>query len=354
MANLPWYMLKQSSHRACIAFDDYQGNNSPSFDIQVTELIVAQSTSSVPVEEPTVQASSEIIAVAVPPVIPEVQSSSQEKEERVAPPVEEKRVTPPVGEKRVTPPVEELVATTNVAEEANTIETVKAKNCYEDGSSHPNFAMFYLHRAEIVTEGPSHMAGFLKDPVDLVLKKFKEVALERTVNFHTASDIYDTWHLQTAAEPEPFEMPYSNPNSYTWDVEEVKVSLQGDGAYNNAIYSGIGKLHVSLPHKWCNLLQKLKQNKSIIGVVCKISWSVHPINSGEDCTFACSSNLTFMKSLKDEYTWAKHALLDLAIDRTDAKHLTRDPESSAYKAADDLYLENTTSTELEHFYAFFK
>ncbi|VDI27325.1 Hypothetical predicted protein [Mytilus galloprovincialis] len=90
----------------------------------------------------------DVLAVAVPPVTPEVQSSPQEKEERV---------TPPVDEKRVTPPVEELVATTiseslNVAEEANTIETVKAKNWYEDGSSHPNFAMFYLQRGEIVTE----------------------------------------------------------------------------------------------------------------------------------------------------------------------------------------------------------
>ncbi|CAG2184637.1 unnamed protein product [Mytilus edulis] len=108
---MPYY-----AHRACIAFDDYQGNNSPSFDIQVTELVVAQSTSSVPVEEPTVQASSEVIPVAVPPVIPEVQSSPQEKEERVTPPVEEKRATSPVEEKRVTPPVEEKRVTPPVGE----------------------------------------------------------------------------------------------------------------------------------------------------------------------------------------------------------------------------------------------
>ncbi|CAC5390797.1 unnamed protein product [Mytilus coruscus] len=127
--------------------------------------------------------------------------------------------------------------------------------------------------------------------------------------------------------------------------------LQADGAYNNAIYSALEKPHSSLLHKWCTLLQKLKQKiKSIIGVVCKNKLcSVHPIKSGEKCTSACSSNLTFMKSIGDEYTWAKEALQDLASDGIEAKHLTTDPDSSAYRAADDLYLENTTSTEPEHF-----
>ncbi|CAC5390791.1 unnamed protein product [Mytilus coruscus] len=92
------------------------------------------------------------------------------------------------------------------------------------------------------------------------------------------------------------------------------------------------------------------EDKSIIGVVCKNKLcSVHPIKSGEKCTSACSSNLTFMKSIGDEYTWAKEALQDLASDGIEAKHLTTDPDSSAYRAADDLYLENTTSTEPEHF-----
>ncbi|CAC5360864.1 unnamed protein product [Mytilus coruscus] len=54
-------------------------------------------------------------------------------------------------------------------------------------------------------------------------------------------------------------------------------------------------------------------------------------------------------NIGDEYTWAKEALQDLVSDGIEAKHLTTDPDSSAYRAADDLYLENTTSTEPEHF-----
>ncbi|CAG2209081.1 unnamed protein product [Mytilus edulis] len=129
------------------------------------------------------------------------------------------------------------------------------------------------------------------------------------------------------------------------------VSLQADGAYNNAIYSGIGKTPFQPATQVVYSVAKAEtEDKSIIGVVCKNKLcSVHPIKSGEKCTSACSSNLTFMKSIGDEYTWAKEALQDLASDGIEAKHLTTDPDSSAYRAADDLYLENTTSTEPEHF-----
>ncbi|CAC5360863.1 unnamed protein product [Mytilus coruscus] len=91
-----------------------------------------------------------------------------------------------------------------------------------------------------------------------------------------------------------------------------------------------------------------RKDPGSVRVVCKTKLcSVHPIKSGEKCTSACSSNLTFMKSKGDEYTWATEALQYLASDGVEAKHLTTDPDSSAYRAADDLYLENTTSTEQE-------
>ncbi|CAG2256964.1 unnamed protein product [Mytilus edulis] len=59
-------------------------NNPDELDNNIEGPVVAQSTTSVPVQEPTVQASS----VAVLPVTPEVQSAPQEKEERVTPQVQ--------------------------------------------------------------------------------------------------------------------------------------------------------------------------------------------------------------------------------------------------------------------------
>lgn len=86
------------AHRACVALDEYQGNNGPSYEIlcqtnwrccHVAEPIVAQSTPSVSVVKPSVQASAEVEAVVVPPVTPRVQPTSQEEEKRVTSPVEE-------------------------------------------------------------------------------------------------------------------------------------------------------------------------------------------------------------------------------------------------------------------------
>ncbi|CAC5370336.1 unnamed protein product [Mytilus coruscus] len=56
-----------------------------------------------------------------------------------------------------------------------------------------------------------------------------------------------------------------------------------------------------------------------------------------------------VKSIGDEYTWAKECILDLKADNIEVEHLVTDPDSSAYRAAQDLYEEGTTSTQPEHF-----
>ncbi|XP_063436976.1 uncharacterized protein LOC134718406 [Mytilus trossulus] len=79
------------AHRACVALDEYQGDNGPTYDIlcqansrfcQVAEPVVAQSTTIVPATETS--------SVDVPQVTQPVQPVPQrEEEERVTPPVEE-------------------------------------------------------------------------------------------------------------------------------------------------------------------------------------------------------------------------------------------------------------------------
>ncbi|CAG2207354.1 unnamed protein product [Mytilus edulis] len=133
------------------------------------------------------------------------------------------------------------------------------------------------------------------------------------------------------------------------------VSLQGDGAYNNPLYSGVGRTPFQPATQMVyTVAENETQDKSILTVVAKNKLcSIHPVNpnSGkfEQCTENCSSTLTFLKSIGDEYSWAKEALTDLNADEIEAKHFTTDPDSSAFKAAEDLYHENITQTEPEHF-----
>ncbi|CAC5395820.1 unnamed protein product [Mytilus coruscus] len=72
------------ARKACVAVEEYRGNNSPSYDVicqmnwrfrsspSVAEPVVAQSISSVPVVQPTVQASAPVVQSTAPPSTPVV------------------------------------------------------------------------------------------------------------------------------------------------------------------------------------------------------------------------------------------------------------------------------------------
>ncbi len=133
------------------------------------------------------------------------------------------------------------------------------------------------------------------------------------------------------------------------------VSLQGDGMYNNPLYSGVGRTpYQPATQMVYSVAENETVNKEIIAVVAKNKLcSKHPINPKSDrhneCNAECSSNLPLFKSIGDEYSWAKEALTDLKTDNIEARHFTTDPDSSAFKAAEDLNLEGITETEPEHF-----
>ena len=51
----------------------------------------------------------------------------------------------------------------------------------------------------------------------------------------------------------------------------------------------------------------------------------------------------------NEERWAKESLISLKQDGPEVKEITSDPDSSAYRAADSLYIADITYTEPEHF-----
>ena len=56
-----------------------------------------------------------------------------------------------------------------------------------------------------------------------------------------------------------------------------------------------------------------------------------------------------VKSIGDEYSWAKECLLDLKNDGIEVDYVVTDPDSSTYKAAKDLLHDNITKEKPEHF-----
>ena len=63
----------------------------------------------------------------------------------------------------------------------------------------------------------------------------------------------------------------------------------------------------------------------------------------------CSTNIPLERDIGDEYQWAKESSLKLKQNNIEVKEITTDPDSSANRAAEDLFVEGSSNTEPQHF-----
>ena len=132
---------------------------------------------------------------------------------------------------------------------------------------------------------------------------------------------------------------------------ETEINIQADGIYNNSLYSGVGKTPFQ-PATQCSyvIAENMTHMKQVISLtnVNKLC-SKHGFHSSESsqCNILsgeCTSTTPMEKSIGNEKEWAKQCLLDLKTDNLEPKFITTDPDSSAYKAAIDLYTEKKSET----------
>jgi len=137
------------------------------------------------------------------------------------------------------------------------------------------------------------------------------------------------------------------------------VSVQMDGMYNSRLYAGVGRTPFQPATQTIyTVAENETTDHNILSINTKnklcsthSSLEIEP-DSGRlhnECTNECSANIPMVKSIGDEYSWAKECLLDLKKDGIEVDYVVTDPDSSAYKAAKDLFKENVTKTEPEHF-----
>ena len=136
---------------------------------------------------------------------------------------------------------------------------------------------------------------------------------------------------------------------------ENEISVQSDGIFNNPLYSGVGKTPFQ-PATQCSysIVENITPKKQVIAVenVNKLC-SKHGFHSAndEECDILsgkCSATVPMEKSIGDEKEWAKSCLLDLKDDDLEVKHITTDPDTGAFKAAEELKEQHITSTVPEH------
>lgn len=130
------------------------------------------------------------------------------------------------------------------------------------------------------------------------------------------------------------------------------VNVQSDGCYNNALYSGVGKTPFQPSTQAIYLVAENETPRhQLLNVQNKTKLcSKRRQGSSIDCQHEgrCFANIDMATNIGNEEEWAKQSFLDLADAGLEVEYLTTDPDSSAYRAAFQLYEDGITSTEPKH------
>lgn len=130
------------------------------------------------------------------------------------------------------------------------------------------------------------------------------------------------------------------------------INVQADGCYNNALYSGVGKTPFQPSTQAIYLVAENETpNHNIINIQTKTKLcskrrngsSIKCHHEGE-----CFSNIDMGMNIGNEEEWARQSFQELANTGLEVEYLTTDPDSSAYRAAMQLYEDGVTSTEPRH------
>ena len=139
-------------------------------------------------------------------------------------------------------------------------------------------------------------------------------------------------------------------------MPETEISVQCDGMFNNPLYSGIGKTPFQ-PATQCSysVVENVTSKKQVIAIeninkLCS-KHGYHSAAEETECDMkseACSATVPMEHTIGDEREWAKACFLDLSEDQLQVKYITTDPDTSAYKAAEDLYSTKVSSVQPVH------
>lgn len=137
---------------------------------------------------------------------------------------------------------------------------------------------------------------------------------------------------------------------------ENVINIEADGAYNNKLYSGVGKTPYQAGTQCSYVVaENVTTDRQIIAIenVNKLC-SKHGFHTSErpTCdlkTGVCSATDNIEASIGNEKQWANRCLTDLKSNHNlEVKHITTDPDTCAYKAAEELHVNQVTETKPVH------
>lgn len=135
------------------------------------------------------------------------------------------------------------------------------------------------------------------------------------------------------------------------------IGIQSDGMYNNPLYSGVGETPFQPATQTVySIAENVTKKHQIISLVTKnklCSRNQHlqsEIESDHVCSSeTCGANIPMEQNIGDELSWAKEGMTELANDNIQVGQVTTDPDSSAYRATEQLYEHGILKNPASHF-----
>ena len=133
------------------------------------------------------------------------------------------------------------------------------------------------------------------------------------------------------------------------------VSIQCDGMYNNALYSGVGETPFQPATQTVfSIAENLTKNHDIVGLVtknkiCPMRQHLKDLPSHTCSGEICGANIPMTQNIGDEFTWAKEGMEGLLDNNLAIKDVTSDPDSTICKAAESLHTEGKLKNKPSHY-----
>ena len=141
-------------------------------------------------------------------------------------------------------------------------------------------------------------------------------------------------------------------NKYRNQTNPNAIDIEGDGIFNNKLYSGVGKTPFQPSTQTVYMVaENSTPDKQIIACAAKNKLcSQHGRHEGTcgEASSSCTANIKMTDTIGNEKRWASECLKDLKNDGLEVRFITTDPDTAAYKAAESFYQEGQSETEPQH------
>lgn len=131
------------------------------------------------------------------------------------------------------------------------------------------------------------------------------------------------------------------------------ISVEGDAAYNNPIYAGIGKTPFQAATQATYIMAEgTTKNRDIIALCTRSKLCMTGARRKSSCPgtdHECSANIPMSATIGNEQSMAEECINDIVKDGLKISSLTTDPDSGALRAAETLYKKNILKFKPEHF-----